>query len=141
MTGSVARIVFPCALAFAVALWVKSSSAVGDGFSAGAVAGLGAVVLYACLDHERAARLTAARFAWSLVAAGLFVVLAVSFGPTFFDRAPVTHFPEPGTSVSSFGPLKWHTATLFEFAIAVMVYGAIVGTFDRLFPPLRGDEP
>jgi multisubunit Na+/H+ antiporter MnhB subunit len=141
MTGSLARLLFPFTLAVAAAVWVKGYAAIGDGFSAGAIAGLGAVVQYVCLDHDEAAGRVGARWAWKFAGGGLTLVLLVGIGPTLFGVLPVTHAPAPGRSVVELGILKLHTATLFDLGVAILVYGALVGTFDRLFPPLKGEEP
>ncbi len=141
MIEAVAKLVYPCAIVLGIALWAKSAGAVGDGFSAGAVASVGAVVQFVCLDHDHAARVTGARWAWVYVAAGLGVVLTVSLAPVFYGLPPVWHVPRPGAHVGSFSLLKFHTAMLFDMGVAVLVYGAVVGSFDRIFPPLRGDSP
>ena len=135
MIASVARATFAFCLAVGAATLVKSYAGVGDGFSAGAFAGLGAAVQYACLDHERAARLTGARFAWRLIGAGLVLALGVQVGPVLLGVMPATHAPAPGAQVLSIGAAEVHTALLFDLGTALLVYGAWVGTFDRLFPP------
>lgn len=135
MIRSVSRIVFPFALAVALALWINGYDEVGDGFSAGGFAGLAAVLQYISQDHEPAARLVGARWAWRFLLGGLALSLAVLLGPTVFGLLPVTHFPAPGADVPRFGALKLHTALAFDAGVALVVYGAIVGTFDRLFAP------
>ena len=139
MTIVVARLLFPFSLVFAAALWAKGYADVGEGFSAGATAGLGAIVQYIFLNHETAARRVGARWAWPCVSFGLIGVLAITFGPLVFGFPPVTHFPRPGREVISFGVAEVHTAMAFDLAIAVLVYGMFVGTFDRLFPYYRRD--
>lgn len=141
MTDSVARLIFPFAIVAALALWARSYADVGDGFSAGAVAGLGAALQYVALDHDRARRRTRAGWAPVFLAAGLLTALVVVLAPLAAGLPPVTHFPRPGSSVVSLGVLELHTAALFDLGVAVAVYGALAGTFDSLFPPLRGDEP
>jgi len=140
MTESVARLLFPFAVAVAVAIWAKGYSEVGDGFSAGAFAGLGAVLQYAALDHDRAARTVGAKWVRQFVCWGLFLALAVLLGPSLLGILPVTHYPAPGEHVPTLGVIEAHTALLLDLGIALLVYGAFVGTFDRLFLSLRGDE-
>ena len=67
---------------------------------------------------------------------GAYTVLA----PAVFGLPPVTHFPRIGREVQSLGILELHTAAAFDVGVGISVYGAIVSTFDRLFPTLRGDE-
>ena len=141
MTERIARLAFPCALGTGVAILAKSYAGVGDGFSAGAVAGLGAVVQFVCLDHQRAAAIVGARWARRLLVGGLLLALAVAVGPSLLGTAPVTHAPGPGDHVVRLGAVEIHTALLFDLGTAVCVYGALVGTFHHLVPPLRGDEP
>lgn len=139
MIEGIARLLFPFSLAVAAAIWAKGYVAIGDGFSAGAVAGLGAIAQYVCLDHAHAQRIVGARWAWWLAEVGLLVALLVALGPTLVGVAPVTHVPGPGERVMQVGIIELHTALLFDGAVAVLVYGLLVATFDRLFPVLRGD--
>lgn len=141
MTGGLARILFPFTLAVAAAVWVKGYAGVGDGFSAGAIAGLGAVAQYVCLGHREAAARVGAAWSWKLVGIGLVLVLIVGIGPTLLGVPPVTHFPRPGEPVLKADILELHTAMVFDLGVAVLVYGALVGTFDRLFPPMKGEQP
>ncbi len=138
MTDVVARAVFPFTLVIALALLLRGYSDVGDGFSGGVVAGLGAVLQYVALDYHRARRAVAARFAPVFLALGLLLTLVVTLAPMAWGLPPVTHFPRPEAEAITFGALEFHTALLFDLGVAVAVYGAIVATFDRLFPPLRG---
>lgn len=140
MTHAVARVLFPFTLVVAIGIWAKGYAEVGDGFSGGAIAGMGAVALYVCLDHKHASRVVRARWAWHLVVIGLILALAVALAPVFFGVAPVTHAPAPNAHVYEIGIIELHTAVLFDLGIMLLVYGMFVGTFDRLFPILRGDE-
>ncbi len=140
MIDLVARLVFPFSLVVALGLWSTGYAGVGDGFSAGAMAGLGAVTQYTCRDREMARRVVGARWVWDLLRAGLLVALLMTLLPVFFGAAPVTHVPRPGRPVASFGALELHSTALYDLGVAVLVYGVFVGTFDRLFPPLRGAE-
>lgn len=140
MTDAVARAIFPMALAAALALWVRGYAEVGDGFSAGAIAGTGAVLQYVALDYERARRRAGARAFPALLACGLLLALAVVLAPLVLGKPPVTHYPPPGAEVAKIGALELHTAALFDLGIMLAVYAAIASTFDRLFPLYRGDE-
>ncbi len=141
MTELMARILFPFSLVVSIAFWIKGYSDVGDGFSAGAVAGLGAIVQYVCLDYNEARHRVGAPWAWRFVAGGLLFTLLLLLAPTFFGMAPVTHFPRPGEGVIHLGALEMHTALAFDCGVGLLIYGVLVGTFDRLFPHLRGGQP
>jgi multisubunit Na+/H+ antiporter MnhB subunit len=141
MIEMIARVMFPLSLVIAAALWIKGYSDIGDGFSAGAVAGLGAVIQYVSLDHQRAARAVGAAWALRLIAIGLLLMLAVALGPALVGRPPVSHLPAPDGHVIALGSLELHTAILFDLGAGLIVYGGIVATFDRLFPVWSGEEP
>lgn len=144
MIEAVGRAVFPFALVSAAALWLKGYSHVGDGFTAGGLAGLGAAVQYFSQPAERAGRLVGARWASHLAVGGLALSLAVLLAPTAFGVDPVTHAPAAGAHVTKLGTLELHTSLLFDAGIALLVYGALVATFDRFFAPgatSRGGEP
>lgn len=135
MTTRIVRGLFPFALAFAAALLAKSYTSVGDGFSAGAVAGLGAALQYVCVDEPRARALIGARWALRFVLLGLVAALGLLLLPSLAGLPPVSHFPRPGEDVAKIGMIEMHTAFVFDLAIAFVIYGTIVATFDRLFPP------
>jgi len=141
MTETVARWVFPFSLVVAVAIWAKGYAAVGDGFSAGAVAGLGGIVQYVCRGHRHAARAVGAAHAWWLVGGGLLLSLGVLIAPVLAGVPPVTHWPEPDAAVLRLGIVEAHTAVAADLGIALLVYGALVGVFDRLFPPFEERMP
>jgi multisubunit Na+/H+ antiporter MnhB subunit len=141
MTDVVARIIFPFTIITGLALWARGYTQVGDGFAAGAVAGLGAVLQFVALDVNAARRRVAARCAPAFLVGGLMVTLLVTLAPLAWGLPPVTHIPAPGEKSLTLGALDLHTAALFDLGVGFAVYGAIVGTFDRLYPPLEGDEP
>lgn len=134
MKAHIASIVFPFALVVAVALIVKGYGHIGDGFSAGAVASIGAVLQLVVLDRRRARVLIAVPFARAIASFGLLIVLAVVLGPVLFGYPPVTHFPKPGEPIDEFGVLELHTAVLFDLGTAMIVYGLVVAVFDRMLP-------
>lgn len=140
MIQLVGRMIFPFALMVSAALLVKGYADVGDGFSAGIVAGLGAVAQYVCLDHTRARRTVGAAWVWPMATLGLLLALLTVLTPVFAGLPPVYHVPRPGEHVPTIGTLELHTAVLFDAGVLVLVYATLVGTFDRLFPVLRGDE-
>lgn len=137
MTDFVARAIFAFTLVTAVVLLLRAYAGIGDGFSAGALAGLGAVLQYVALDYESARRFVAARLAPVFLVGGLMLTLTVVFAPMVAGLPPVTHFPRPGSEAVTIGVLELHTGGLFDLGVALAVYGAVVGTFDRLFPPQK----
>lgn len=141
MTDVVARVIFHFTIITGLALWARGYATIGDGFSAGAVAGLGAALQYVALDYETARRRVAARFARIFLAGGLLLSLGTVLAPIAWGLPPVTPFPSPEGHAISVGTLELHTASLFDLGVAFAVYGAIASTFNRLFPPLKGDEP
>jgi hypothetical protein len=141
MSEWIARLIFAFTLVVAAAFWARGYAAVGDGFSAGGTAGLGAVVQYVCRRPDAAARFTGAAFAPALIVAGLAVAVVTLLVPSWFGLAPVTHWPPPGGEVASIGVLELHTVALMDLGIAALVYGALVLTFDRIFPRLQESEP
>lgn len=142
MKAHIARIVFPFALVVALAFVVKGYAHIGDGFSAGAVASLGAVLQLVVLERDRARSMIGAPVARAVASAGLVIVLGVLLGPVAFGHPPVTHFPRPGEHVTQLGALELHTAVLFDLGTAMIVYGLVVAIFDRMLPQfeLGGDS-
>lgn len=140
MTAMVARGIWWLTLIVAFALWARGYANVGDGFSAGATAGIGAVLQFVALDSEDARRRVAARFARAMLVSGLLLVLAVVLAPLAWGAPPLTHQPRPDEHAMSIGVLELHTSALFDLGIGIAVYGAIVTTFDHLYPLLKGDE-
>lgn len=139
MIALVARLVFPVTLILAAALWVRSYGAIGEGFGAGATAGLGAGLQYVALDRTTARRRTLGRHAGRLMAGGVLIVVGVVLAPLLFGLPPVSHWPRPTHAAAHIGMLELHTAALLDLGVAVSVYGAVTANFDRLFPP--GREP
>ncbi len=140
MTGLAARAVFPLALAAAAALLLRSYAEVGDGFSAGAVAGAGAALLFASHPPAEAAARTRAILAPRLIALGLLLTLLTVWAPVLAGHPPVSHFPAPGAHVVAFGALELHTGVIFDLGVAVAVYGAFAGAFGRLHAPPSDDD-
>ncbi len=142
MTDLAARAIFPLALAAAVALLLRGYADVGDGFSAGAVAGAGAALQFAALPFDRAVARTRAVLAPRMIALGLLLTLLTAWWPVLFGLPPVSHFPAPEAHAAAFGVLEFHTGVLFDLGVAAAVYGAVTGAFGRLNAPATGrDDP
>lgn len=141
MTRRVILALFPFALAFGAALLAKGYTTIGDGFTAGAVAGLGAAVQYLAVPYDQARRRVGAAWATLMIPSGLLTALGLLLLPSLWGVAPVSHFPGPGEHVVTLGILELHSALIFDLGVAVVVYGALVLTFDRLFPPSAVDWP
>src|SRR5690606_3900315 len=113
-------------------LLIKGSVQAGDGFSAGLLAGLGAITQYVTLGRERARSVVRIGAAWPIMASGLAVTLMTVLGPSLAGLPPLTHFPRPSRAVVSLGTLKLHTALLFDLGIACVVFGAVVLIVDAI---------
>jgi multicomponent Na+:H+ antiporter subunit B len=127
----VSRVLFAVALPVSASMLVGGYDAAGDGFSAGVLASLAAVIQYLCLGREAARRLVFADRARSIGVSGLALMFAVAFVPLAFSEPPVTHFPRPSSELPRVGALKLHTAVLFDLGVFLLVYGAIVSIVDR----------
>lgn len=128
----VAAFVLPVSAAIGIATLLKGYREVGDGFSAGMVVGLGAVVQYLALDRASARRAVGALWALRASAMGLLLLLATTLGPVLFGQPAVSHYPRPHGHVVAFGPIELHTAVLFDLGVFLVVVGATVLIVDRL---------
>ena len=142
LTQTVARLALAPSLAIAVAMLVKGYSDVGDGFTAGVVAGLGILLQYAAFGYLHVERVIPVRHAVSVALAGLAVTLAVAFAPLLWGEPPVTHYPRPGASVVHVGTLELLTAVAFDVGVFLLVLGVTVGAVDGIARAAeRRDEP
>lgn len=133
MTAFVTRLILPFILVFAASLCVRGYADIGDGFSAGAIGALGAVAHLTSSRHgDSSARLS--RGPMGLIVLGLFAVLAVVWVGPMLGHPPVTHAPPAGADVMKIGAWEMHTSLLFDLGVAMVVYGALVAVFDRIFP-------
>lgn len=122
----VTRLLLTPTVAIALALLVKSGSAVGDGFSAGIVAGLGMALAYMAFGSSRADATLAIRWLPVATVAGLIAAVGIAFAPLGWGDPPLTHLPRPGTDAVELGTLKLTTAFAFDVAIFALVVGSVV---------------
>lgn len=127
----VGRLLFPASVAVGIAVLVRGYDAAGDGFSAGLLVALGALVQYLTREPAAAARAVGARWAIAACGAGLVLVLATAFFPLLVDEPPLTHLPGPGEHVAKIGAIKVHTALAFDLGVLLVVYGGVVAVIDR----------
>ncbi len=136
MISSLARLVFYATVPCGAALLVRGYVDTGDGFTAGIVVGVGAVAASVSARDDRGrrtwGRLAGASLARSAMIIGLAIVVITALAPSLFGLPPVSHFPAPDAHVTKLGSLELHTAVLFDFGIAVLVFGAVVEAFEHL---------
>lgn len=132
ITEDIGRAVFPATIVVALAILVRGYSHAGDGFSAGLLIGLGALVQYLAVGPKRAAKAVRADAAPRIAGAGLLLVIVTTLAPVLFGLPPVTHVPGPSAHVVELGSVKLHTAMAFDVGVLLLVYGCIVRIVDRL---------
>lgn len=134
LTRSVAALLAAPIAVVAVAVLVKGYASTGDGFSAGAIAGLGLVLQYVVFGKEEVLRWLPVNLVRPAAFVALLVALAVAAVPLAAGDPPLTHYPPPGDEVVKLGTLELTTAVAFDTAIFVLVVGAtagILGTIAR----------
>lgn len=132
MTQAVARALLPISVMVGVAILVKGYSDTGDGFSAGVILSLGAVTQVACFGIGIVERIPLLRYAPFAAYLGIVLALGVAFGPLFFGRPLLTHWPPVGDSPIHLGTLEIITAVGFDICICLLVFGFVVGTMTLL---------
>lgn len=124
---SVGRLLAAPTLMVAAGLLVGGYAGVGDGFSAGVVAGLGVLMQYVALGYRDAERLLPGRLAPAAAFLGLLLALLVALIPLTVGKPLLTHWPGPGEHVTKLGKLELMTPVLFDVGVALLVFGAVVG--------------
>jgi multicomponent Na+:H+ antiporter subunit A len=140
VTRAVARLLFLPTLLVAAAILIKGYAQTGDGFSAGAVAALGVLLLYLALGREKAEKLAPVRHAAAVAFAGLLVALGVAAAPLFLGEALLTHHPPPGSEPIYLGTLELITPVLFDAAIFMLVFGFAIGVISIFARTVAGEE-
>lgn len=122
-----ARLLLAPAVVVGLALTVKGTGDIGDGFSAGVGVGL-AVALGYLVRGAAAVERDLPILAWSpwLVVAGLSLSVVVGLGPVLWGEPPFTLYPRPGESPVTLGTLKFTTGLLFEVGIFLLVTGVMI---------------
>lgn len=126
MSRMIARLLLAPALMLAAALLVKGYGDAGDGFSAGAVAGMAVLLQYLALGRREVERLLPVRHAQAVAFAGLLLAFLVAFAPALWGHAPLTHAPAPGAHVIELGSLELHSALLYDVGVFLLVFGFVV---------------
>lgn len=127
LVRGIARLLLLPSFVIAAAVLVKGYTAVGDGFSAGAIAATGMLLQYLAFGFGGTEQLLpVGRVAVRLAVGGLLIALLVVFVPVFFGESPVTHFPRAGEDVLHLGTLELHTAVLFDVGVFLLVFGFVV---------------
>jgi multisubunit Na+/H+ antiporter MnhB subunit len=127
LTRTVARLILLPTLVTAIAILIKGYASVGDGFSAGVIAGTGVVIQFLAFGpRELVVRFPALRSAPLLAFGGLLLGLAVAFAPLLWGDPILTQYPHPREPVRHIGLLAFHTAVLFDVAVFLVVFGFIV---------------
>ncbi|MBD0329846.1 MAG: MnhB domain-containing protein [Thermoleophilia bacterium] len=130
LTEAVARLLLAPSLILAAAILVKGYSDVGDGFTAGVVAGLAVLLQYAAFGYRRVERVLPVRAAVGVALAGLALALAVAFVPLLWGAEAVTHYPRPAEHVVHVGTVELLTAVAFDVGVFLLVLGMSVGAVD-----------
>jgi len=128
MTRSVARILYLPMYLVAAAILIKGYVDIGDGFSAGVIAALGIILQGVAFGADEFDRLPFVRYAPLGTLAGLFLALAVAFGPVLAGRPIFLHSPVAGEHASHFGSLEFITPVLFDVGVFLVVLGFCVGS-------------
>ncbi len=127
LTRTVAKLLFLPTLVTAVAILVKGYAQPGDGFSAGVVASLGVLLQYLAFGRRKAEELPLVRLAGKGAFAGLLLALLVAAVPVLLGESVMTHYPRPGSEAVYLGTVELITAFLFDFAVALIVFGFALG--------------
>lgn len=137
----VARLLLAPLLAVAAAVLVKGYSGAGDGFSAGAIAGLALVLQGVAGDRHELERMPIVRAAALVAQAGLALVLAVAFVPVLLGEPLLEHWPGPDAEPIRLGTLEVGTPLLFDAGAFLLVLGTVAGMLRAVaHPPEEDDE-
>jgi multisubunit Na+/H+ antiporter MnhB subunit len=135
---AVANFLLAPTLVVAVAVLVKGYADTGDGFAAGAIAGLAFVAQYAAHGAAAVRQAFPVRRAPAVAVTGLLVALAVALQAPLRGEPLLTHEPEPGLAAVKLGTLELITAVAFDVGVFLLVLGAVVAIVDALAGALDG---
>jgi NADH:ubiquinone oxidoreductase subunit 5 (subunit L)/multisubunit Na+/H+ antiporter MnhA subunit/multisubunit Na+/H+ antiporter MnhB subunit len=128
-----ATLMLPFGALLALASLLYAGDAPGDGFSAGVIGGISLALWYAVFGYEKTSRLAGRLPSELLVGAGLLLALLnaglpLLGGSPFFAHSGLGDLPLPaGLHVSS--------ATIFEVAILLTVFGSVVNIINAIANP------
>ncbi|HVL25036.1 MAG TPA: MnhB domain-containing protein [Thermomicrobiales bacterium] len=127
MLQSAARILLVPSFVIALAVMFKGYGDVGDGFSAGVIAALGALLQGLAFGAEELDRIPVIRYASIGTFVGLTIALGTAFFPLLTGDPILLHWPRAGEDVVHFGVLEFITPVLFDVGVFLVVYGFCVG--------------
>jgi multisubunit Na+/H+ antiporter MnhB subunit len=127
MLQSAARILLVPSFVVAIAIMFKGYADVGDGFSAGVIAALGALLQGLAFGAEELDRIPVIRYASVGTFIGLTLALCVAFVPVLMGEPIFLHWPRAGDEAEHFGVLEFITPVLFDIGVFLVVYGFCVG--------------
>jgi multicomponent Na+:H+ antiporter subunit B len=128
----VARLLLLPLLMVAFGVLVKGYADIGDGFAAGVIAGLSFVLQAIEMGPDEFDRLPLVRYAPIGAFVGLFLALAVAFGPVLAGGPILLHWPGSGNHVVHFGMLEFFTPLLFDIGVFLIVLGFSVGALGAI---------
>ena len=131
-TQAIARALLPLSVMVALAELVKGYSDTGDGFSAGVILGLAAIIQVAAFGIGVIDRVPLLRYAPFGALAGVLLALVIAFTPLIFGYPVMTHQPRPHHAVIHLGTLELITAVGFDLGVCLLVFGFIVGVMTIL---------
>lgn len=141
-----ARLLLAPAVVVGLALTIKGTGDIGDGFSAGVGVGL-AVALGYLVRGPAAVERDLPIIAWSpwLVVVGLALAILAGLGPVLLGDPAFTLYPQPASGAASLGTLKFTTGVVFEIGIFLLVTGVMISFVHHLArattDPDDGDRP
>jgi multisubunit Na+/H+ antiporter MnhB subunit len=127
LTKLVARTLLIPSILIALAIMFKGYSDVGDGFSAGVIAGLGVLLQAVAFGVDELDRLPLVRYAPAGTFVGLLLALGTVFAPWVGGKPLFTHSPGVGEHVTHFGTLEFITPVLFDVGVFLVIFGFVVG--------------
>lgn len=141
-TRMVARIVLPLTLLIAISHLVNGAFGPGDGFTAGAIAGLGTALWFVVFGYRDAKQRLSIFSPHRLLRVGMFVLMINGLLPVFFGLqkgaflAYVDYSKLIGIDgvLDTFG-LKLTSSLIFEIGIALVVFGGITLIMEAIAHP------
>jgi multicomponent K+:H+ antiporter subunit A len=128
-----ATVVLPFAALLALSSLLYAGDAPGDGFSAGVIGGISLALWYSVFGYERTRRWAGLLRSELLVGAGLLLALLNAVAPLLFGGNFLAH-----TSLGDLplpAGLHFSSATIFEVAIMLTVFGSVVNILDAIANP------
>lgn len=132
MLQSAARVLLLPGWVIAIGMMLKGYVDIGDGFSAGVIAGLVVLLQGLAFGAEELDRLPVSRYAPVISFVGLGLVLVVAFTPLLFGDPLFLHWPRINEKAYHFGIVEFITPVLFDIGVFLIVYGFSVGAVNAV---------